>query len=560
MTEERETLEIDVLFVGAGPACLAGAYHLVQKIKEHDEKAQGAEKIGEVSIAVIEKGDPIWAHAISGAVLDPKGLQEVIPDFLERGAPMESEVGKDRLYLLTEEWKLKIPWTPRILGNHGHYIVSLNKFVKWLGSECEKVGVDIFGGFPGVSLLIEEGRVVGVRTGDKGIGKDGKRKPNFEPGVDIRAKVTVLGEGPLGTLTKELIREFGLEEGKNPQIYATGLKEVWEIPEGRMEDGEVIHTMGYPLGSRDFGGGFIYKMSGNLVALGLVIGLDYADPYLDLQETLQKLKAHPFLRRLLEGGKMLHYGAKTIPEGGYFSIPKVYAPGALIVGDSAGLVEGLRLKGIHLAIKSGALAAEAILEALGKKDFSGETLSAYSKALDESWAMKEMYRSRNFRQPFRFGMHAGMMNAMVGLITKGRGIWARLKTRKDHLGMKTIDEYHGHGATPRRMDFDGKITHDKMTDVYNSGTKHEEDQPSHLLVPDTDLCRTRCKEEYGNPCQFFCPAQVYEMVADGTEGGLQLQLNPSNCVHCKTCEIKDPYENIQWVPPEGGGGPVYTNL
>ncbi len=325
-----------------------------------------------------------------------------------------------------------------------------------------------------------------------------------------------------------------------------------------MEKGEVIHTMGYPLPSEIFGGGFIYKMSGNLVSIGFVIGLDYADPFFDIHETFQKFKDQRFVRRILEGGKMLHYGAKAIPEGGYFAVPKVYAPGALIVGDSASLLDGQRLKGIHLGMKSGALAAETILEAFKEGDFSESTLSGYGKALDESWVMEELYRSRNFRQPFRYGLLAGLINAGLALVTGGRGLVARLGSEKDHLGMRKVEEVHGHGASPRRMKFDGKVTIDKLTDVYHSNTNHGEDQPSHLIVPDLDLCRTTCKEEFGNPCQFFCPANVYEIVDDN--GGVRLQLSPSNCVHCKTCEIKDPYENIQWVPPEGGGGPLYTNL
>ncbi|MCZ6602807.1 MAG: NAD(P)/FAD-dependent oxidoreductase, partial [Planctomycetota bacterium] len=304
MTTERETLEIDVLFVGAGPACLAGAYHLAQQIKKHDEKAADGDKLGEVSIAVIEKSDPIGAHAISGAVMDPRGLREVIPDFIERGAPVESEVGPDSLVVMFENWKFRAPITPGPLRNHGNYVVSLNKLVIWLASECEKAGVDIFCGFPGVKLLTEEGRVVGVRTGDKGIDKNGVRKSNFEPGVDIRAKVTVLGEGPLGTLTKQLIRQFELDRGRSPQVYATGIKEVWEVPEGRLAKGEVIHTMGFPLQSDTFGGGFIYMMSGGLVSIGFVIGLDYPDPFLDIHETFQRFKNHPFVRKILDGGKM----------------------------------------------------------------------------------------------------------------------------------------------------------------------------------------------------------------------------------------------------------------
>lgn len=561
---ERESLEFDVLFVGAGPASLAGAIHLAKLIAKHNEAvARGYSPIARTlspSIAIIEKGRELGAHSISGAILDPRSLRELLAEDELQGAPLDTEVTGDQLLFLTENRKFKAPIVPPPLHNHGCYVISLGRLVRWLGGLAEKKGIEIFTGFAGSELLYDGSRVAGVRTGDKGVDKKGQPKPNYEPGIDLYAKVTVLGEGARGSLAKGLISKFNLDRGKNPQIYSIGIKEVWEIPRGRLERGSVTHTIGYPLKSDTFGGAFIYALEETLVSLGLVVGLDYPDPLLDPHREFQRLKQHPFLRRLLEEGQMVRYGAKAIPEGGYFAMPKLYLDGALIVGDSAGFMNPMRLKGIHLAIKSGMLAAEAIFQALLVDDYSATRLSLYEELFEQSWARRELYRVRNFHQAFEHGMWLGLARAGLQMLAGGRDIRNRLCNRPGHEYMKRIDEYYGQGARPAMspLEYDGKLTFDKLTDVHYSGTRHEEDQPVHLLVRDTDICINRCTVEYGNPCQRFCPAAVYEMVQ--LDGKLRLQINASNCVHCKTCDIMDPYGIIDWVPPEGGGGPSYEIL
>ena len=557
---QRETLEIDVLFVGAGPAGLAGAYHLAGLIRRHNES--GAAPI-EASIAVLEKGKEIGSHALSGAVVDPRALAELFPEDW-RQAPFEAEVGREDVLFLTGSRAFGLPVIPPPLRNHGSYVASLGKLVKWMAAKVEGAGVDVFTEFPASLALIEDGRVVGVRTGDKGIDRHGRPKANHEPGVDIRAKVTVLAEGPRGTLAKQLARDFGLHACGNPQIYSIGLKEIWEVPPGRVEPGQVMHTMGWPLDRRTFGGGFLYGMQGNQLIVGLVVGLDYRNPWLDPHQEFQRLKTHPRIRRLLEGGRMTHYGAKALPEGGWYSMPRPYGDGFLLVGDSAGLVNSQRLKGIHLAIKSGMLAAETAFEALRDGDAGAAVLSRYRSRIDASWIRDELWAVRNFHQAFDHGMLAGMFQAGIGMVTGGRG-WGfkqRLETRPGHERMVNLTTLPGRGLQPPPpLRPDGELTFDKLADVYNSGTAHEEDQPVHLLVHDTSICVDRCAQEYGNPCQRFCPAAVYEMVADpASPAGRRLQINASNCVHCKTCDVMDPYQIITWVPPEGGGGPNYGKM
>ncbi len=554
---ERETLETDVLIVGAGPAGLSCALRLAQLFKIQNAAKPGGPAFSAENIYLLEKADRIGAHCLSGAVLDPRALGELVPDFAAQCAPLESPVTRDSVLYFTRGGAWKLPFTPPPFRNHGNYIVSLNKFVRWMGGLVEKEGVTILPGIAGMEVLSEDGRVVGVGTDDKGIDRDGKRKSNFQPGYNLRAKVTVLAEGPRGSLAKQLVSRFKLDRDSNPQVYTLGVKELWEIPTGRIARGEVIHTAGWPLKSRQFGGGFIYALSETLLSVGLVAGLDYEDPRFDPHDAFQRFKTHSRLRRLLEGGKMVRYGAKTIPEGGYFSIPQTAMDGALIIGDSAGFLNSQRLKGIHLAMKSGMLAAETILDALRKKDFSAATLGTFEAKWQSSWIREELWKVRNFHQGFEGGFFAGVLHAALQQITGGRGLRARFKTRAGHERLRLIGEIKSPSIEALKPD--GSITFDKLSDVYHSATHHEEDQPSHLKIADFDICNNRCTREYGNPCQHFCPAAVYGM-EEAPGGGRRLKLNPSNCVHCKTCDIADPYQIITWVPPEGGGGPHYDGM
>ncbi|HXH27494.1 MAG TPA: electron transfer flavoprotein-ubiquinone oxidoreductase, partial [Candidatus Polarisedimenticolia bacterium] len=408
--------------------------------------------------------------------------------------------------------------------------------------------------------LLEGQRVVGVRCGDRGLDRDGRQKPNYEPGIDIRAKVTVLCEGPRGTLTKVLADRLRLGEGRQPQVYAVGVKEVWECPRGSLTPGRVIHTMGFPLDRETFGGAFIYHMGEDLLDLGLVVGLDYRDPRLDPHALFQTFKTHPSIAPMLRGAKLVSYGAKAIPEGGIYAMPRPFADGCLIAGDAASMLNPMRLKGIHTAMKAGMLAAEIILEALEKDDAGSAVLAPYEERLRRSWVGRELWRVRNFHAGFRNGLIPGLVHAALQMATGGRGLIDPLPVEPGHARMRTLARQFA-GAPPAEGEvrWDGTLTFDKLTDVFHSGTRHDEDQPAHLHVADTRICETRCAEEYGNPCRHFCPAAVYEMVPK-EGGGRRLQINASNCVHCKTCDIMDPYQIITWVPPEGGGGPEYVKL
>ena len=561
---ERETLDVDVVIVGAGPAGLAAAYQLATLVKAHNDSPAAEKKLEGLSIAVLEKGKEIGAHGISGAVMDPRGITELIPDFLDRGCPVESPVTSDAFWYLTEKMKLAAPIMPPPLQNHGNYVISLGEMVRWLAPIVGEMGVDLFPEFPAARVLVEDGRVVGVRTGDKGIDKNGQPKPNFEPGVDIKAKLVILAEGPRGTLTKQLEEIFDLRAGKQPQVYSVGVKELWQLPDDRFPAGSVIHTLGWPLDMDTFGGGFIYGMQDRIVDIGLVTGLDYRNPTTDPHHEFQRYKTHPAIRKLLEGGKMIAAGAKAIPEGGYFSMPRSCGAGFLITGDSAGYLNGARLKGIHLAIKSGMLAAETAFHALLAEDFSAVQLKEYEDLFENSWAKDELWQQRNFHQAFDYGQIAGMLNAGLGIVTGGRGFGFknRLEGHAGHERMERIQRYFGteHPHPPEKIKFDNQYTFDKVSDVYYGGVVHEENQPAHLLIRDTEVCITRCTEEYGNPCQHFCPAAVYEPQPTADGRGKVPFLNFTNCFHCKTCDIMDPYQIITWVPPEGGGGPDYKKL
>ncbi len=544
---DRESLDVDVLIVGGGPAGLSAALRLAQL-----QKAAGKT----LSIAVLEKAAEPGAHLLSGAVLDPRALAELIPGFESKGAPLASTVREDRIYFLTSSGKIKFPITPPPLQNHGNYIISVQQLGKWLSGLVEAEGIDMFSGFAGTELLMEGSRVVGVRTGDRGIGRHGEPRETFEPGVDIRAKVTILADGVRGNLTKQLIRRSPITAGRAPQVFALGIKELWEVPAGRLPGGTVMHTLGYPLDQREFGGGFIYAMSGTRLSVGFVVGLDYEDPAFDPHVAFQQFKLHPLVRDLLRDGQMIRYGAKALPEGGWLTLPECAVDGALIVGDAAGFLNSLRLKGIHLAMKTGMLAAETAFDAVVAGDTSVARLADFDVKVRQSWVGAEMRPVQHVHQAFRYGLYGGLVFAGLQMLTRGWWIRPALPSEPGHLRMRRLDQ-SGHRPPQPEMKPDRKLTFDKLTNVHYSGTRHEEDQPSHLLVH-TEVCHTICGKEYGHPCIRFCPANVYEMVP--SPDGPRLQINASNCVHCKTCDIIDPYQVITWVPPEGGGGPRYEGM
>jgi electron-transferring-flavoprotein dehydrogenase len=555
VTIEREKLEADVLIIGAGPAGLSCALHLSNLIEQHTA-AKKSPALSAENIYVLEKAREIGAHQLSGAIMDPRALRELVPDF-EKTAPLDTPVTGDAAYYFTEKSAFKLPITPPPLQNHGNYVISLNKLVKWLGGLVEKKGVNLFTQFAGRELLYEREGIAGVVTDDKGVDKNGKPKDNFTPGYELRAKITVLAEGPRGSLTKDMVSRLKLD-GLNPQVYGIGIKELWDVRPGRIESGYVAHMLGWPLGSALYGGGWIYGLRDNRVSVGLMVSLEYKNPLFDPHEAFQKLKTHPFISKILEGGKLVRYGAKTVPYGGWYSMPRDYVDGGLIVGDSASLLNSQRLKGIHTAIKSGMLAAEAIYDALCAGDTSAAKLSAYQQKIDASWLKKELWGVRNFHQGFHGGLWKGLFNAGLQFVTGGRGLVDPMPTEAGYKEYENLHRDRTLVDQSARYKGDGKLTFDRLTDVYHSGTRHEEDQPSHLIVLDPNVCGDRCVREFGNPCQYFCPAAVYEMVTD--KGAPKLKINAANCVHCKTCDIADPYQIIQWVPPEGGGGPNYEGM
>ena len=555
---DRDVLEVDIVIVGAGPAGLSAALRLAQL-----QKAAGGEPL---TIAVLEKGREPGAHALSGAVLDLSTLRDLVPDFVARGAPVECEVTRDDVYYLTPRGSWRLPFTPPPLSNHGCAIVSLNRFAKWMATEVEAAGIDLFSGFSAASLLYDGEAVVGVRTGDRGLDRQGHATPAFEPGVDVRAKVTILCDGVRGNLTKTLVDRFSLDAGRLPQVYALGIKELWEVPHDGLPAGRVVHTLGYPLRASEFGGAFIYGLPDRHIAVGLVTGLDNRNPMFDPHRAFQRFKQHPFVAALLKDGALARYGAKALPEGGWHSIPRLAASGVLIAGDAGGFVNSMRLKGIHLAMRTGMLAAETAFEAVRQDDVSEARLAGYERAMRASAVARELYPVRNVHQAFEHGLAAGVAFSGLSLVTGGWWFTDPMPARPGHERMETLAVHDPGGTredasatTADSSTYDRKLTFDRVTGVHHSGTHHREDAPSHLIVKDTDICRTKCRIEYGNPCTRYCPANVYEMVDDGG-GGKRLQINASNCVHCKTCDIIDPYQIVDWVPPEGGDGPQYDGM
>ncbi len=551
---QRETLEVDILIVGGGPGGLSAALRLAQL-----QKQKGGEPL---AIAVIEKAANAGQHQLSGALLDPATLRDLIPDFVAKGAPLAQEVLQDNIYFLTPESKFRLPITPPPFQNHGNYIISLNQFAKWLAEQVEAEGIDLFMGFPGQTVLFEGDRVIGVRTGDRGLGKDGKPKGAFEPGADIHAKVTIFADGPRGHLTKQLNQTLHLSAESEPSQFAIGLKELWDIPKDRLAPGTVIHTLGYPLRDEEFGGSWLYSMPDGRISIGFVVGLDYKDPLFDPHAAFQHFKRHPFISGLLDGGAIVRYGAKALPEGGWNTQPRLHFDGGVIVGDAANFVNSTRLKGIHLAMRSGMLAAEAVFDAVRSGDTSSASLSRYKTLVDDSVIKTELYPVRNVHQAFGAGTMVGGAYAGIAMFTNGKGL-PDVSGHPGHQAMQKIEDYYG--MTKRDIlvpsnaaPIDRRITFDKVTGAHYSGTHHDEDQPVHLLVQ-TDVCHSICGPEFGHPCVRFCPASVYEMVDNG-DGGLKLQINASNCVHCKTCDIMDPYGVITWVAPEGGEGPSYDGM
>ncbi|MCB0348284.1 MAG: electron transfer flavoprotein-ubiquinone oxidoreductase, partial [Bdellovibrionales bacterium] len=500
-------------------------------------------------------------HSFSGAVMDPVSLKELFPNYKEMGCPIDADVVQDAVYYLSKSGSSKSPFTPPPFHNKGKHIVSISKINRWLGEQAEAMGINIFPGFPAVEALYDDNNnVIGVRTGDKGLDKNGNPKGNFEPGMLLKSKLTIFAEGPRGSLFKQVSKKLDLRKDKNEEVFEEGVKEIIQMPAGSVKPGVVIHTLGFPL-YKSIGGTFIYSIPGDKIILGLVGYLDTKDPLFDPHRELQKLKTHPFLQKMLKGGKVVAYGGKVLPAGGWYSVPKLYHGGMLVVGDSASMVDVQKLKGIHLAMKSGMLAGDAAFEAILKQDFSEGQLSAYEQKIKDSFVKKQLYRVRNFHQTLSKGVFASMPLIALQEITGGRGLFDNLKVHKDREYTKEVKEVWGEkgkDAPENQLPKpDNVLFFDKLSSVFMAGSIHDEDSPNHLLVPDRNVCADTCHPKYNSPCNHFCPANVYEMVPDDT-GKKNLVVNYTNCIHCKTCDIKCPFDNITWTTPEGGGGPAYT--
>lgn len=551
---EREIIDFDVIFVGGGPANLSSAIHLANLIKKHNIEVQEGKKNGQVidiedKIAVLEKGAYFGAHNISGAILIPDVLTELLPDHIELGCPIDAVINNERILFLTKQGSFKIPFIPSFLDNRGNYLLSLSKFVTWLSKIAETNRIMLLEGTAAVELLYDGNKVIGVRTDDKRLLENGEYET---PGYILNSKVTVLGEGSNGTLRKSLIEKLNLDKDKSPSIYELGVKEIYELKNNPLNKGECIHTLGYPFRKGLSGGGFVYCISENMVAIGLIAHLSSEDPQFDPHKELQKFKLHPFINNIIKDGKPTHYGAKTLPCGGFFSVPELTTDGAMIIGDSANLVDSRRLKGLHIAIKSGILAAEVIFEAFLNNDFSESQLKKYEDKLKNSWIYSDLKQSRNFTPAISKGLPLpGGIFLGFQMISGGANITGDFKIEPDYKTTKDMKSFYGNKLPESLPKADDKIIVNKLTDVYFSGTAHDEKQKSHIHLRDSNKCKS-CISNYSAPCTVFCPANVYEL----EEG--HIKINFSNCLHCKTCDLKCPFQNIIWELPEGGGGPRYS--
>lgn len=548
-----DTITTDVLIIGGGPSGLATSIHLADIFNQEGQSGR---------ILLVEKGKTIGSHILSGAIIKPSVFKELLPgvDFSE--IPFNAKVTKDKTVLLSEKRAISLPFHIPYMSNSGNYTASLGQICRYLAIKAEEKGVEIYPGFAVDEILYKDGKVIGAKTKDTGIDHHGNQLENFQPGTRIEAKITVFAEGTRGSLTKMLIKKFDLNDGRNEQVYSLGCKEIWSVPPGNISAGEVYHTMGYPLANDEFGGGFIYGLNDNKVAVGLVVGLDYKDPTFDVHDAMQIWKTTSFVSRILKGGKMIEYGAKTLPEGGYYSIPKLYVDNALIVGDSAGLVAMPALKGIHLAVRSGMLAAQTIANALSKNDTSEKTLQQYETLLYNSPIKKELYPVRNFRQGFAKGLILGGLHFGTQLITGGAGFFGRLRSHADYLTTLKLSELKKKPFKERfkgKLEFDKVLTFDKSTDVYHSGVYHDEQQVGHLHINNPEIFNEVNIEQYGSPEQFYCSSEVYELHTSKT-GQKELRIHAENCMHCKTCDIKSPGLAITWVVPNGGNGPDFQNM
>ena len=546
--QERDSMEFDVVIVGAGPAGLSAAIRLKQLCVEHDV---------DLGICILEKGSEVGAHILSGAVLEPRAIDELLPDWKDRGAPLNTPVTDEKFLFLTEGGAVRLPnfLLPPQLNNHGNYIVSLGNLCRWLASQAEEMGVEIFPGFAAAEVVYNDrGDVKGVATGDMGVAKDGSQKPEFQPGMELHAKYTLFAEGCRGSLTKTLFERFRLRDGVDPQTYGIGIKELWEVEPGKHQQGLVVHSAGWPMDSRTYGGSFLYHLEDNMVSVGFVVGLDYENPHLSPFEEFQRFKTHPSIRPVFAGGRRISYGARAINEGGFQSVPRLAFPGGVLLGCAAGFVNVPKIKGSHTAMKSGMMAAESVFEAI-REGRGGDTLEAYPRRFRESWVYDELHRARNFRPAFRRGLLFGTLYGGLDLkVLRGLAPWT-FRHHPDHTRLKKAADCPG-------IDYpkpDGEVTFDRLSSVFLSNTNHEEDQPVHLTLKDESVPIEVNLAEYDAPEQRYCPAGVYEIVGQDDEEP-RLQINAQNCVHCKTCDIKDPGQNINWVVPEGGGGPNYPNM